>query len=406
VTVFRLLVWRHVAGELPRTALTVGGVALGVAVYVAVATANVEIVRSFEQAVLGVAGRTTLQVFNATDSLGGFDERIIEPLSHAGGVLLATPVLDLTGIWRADGSARGIVLPIMGVDLLAESSFRDYRVVENGHDNSGSESDWERYLEPDTLFVGRRLAQRHGLALGSVLEVNVGGRVRRLVVRGILEGDGPARSTFEELAVMDIAAAQLLFDRLGRLDRIDLVTDPARPVEEVKRAVQALLPPELIAKRPQQRNAQIERMTRAFRLNVSILSVVALLVGLFLVYNTVSFAVLRRRREIGILRSLGLSSASIAWLLLAEVVLVGIVGGVVGIGFGVALSNVVLQTLAATVSSLYYQSLVPPRLTWVSSDVLVQGLLIGLVVAVVGSLGPIWEAVSVEPTQADFALRI
>jgi len=128
VTVFRLLVWRHVAGELPRTALTVGGVALGVAVYVAVATANVEIVRSFEQAVLGVAGRTTLQVFNATNALGGFDERIIEPLSHADGVLLATPVLDLTGIWRAEGSARGIVLPILGVDLLAESSFRDYRV--------------------------------------------------------------------------------------------------------------------------------------------------------------------------------------------------------------------------------------------------------------------------------------
>ncbi len=400
MTVFRLLVWRHVAGELPRTALTVGGVALGVAVYVAVATANVEIVRSFEQAVLGVAGRTTLQVFNATNSLGGYDEHIIEPLSHADGVLLATPVLDLTGIWRADGSARGIVLPILGVDLLAESSFRDYRVVESGHGNSGSESDWERYLEPDTIFVGRRLAQRHGLAMGSALEVNVGGRVRRMVVRGILEGDGPARSTFEELAVMDIAAAQLQFDRLGRLDRIDLVTDPAKPVEEVRRAVQALLPPELTVKRPQQRNAQIERMTRAFRLNVSILSVVALLVGLFLVYNTVSFAVLRRRREIGVLRALGLSSAGIARLLVAEVVLVGIVGGVVGIGFGVALSNGVLQILAATVSSLYYQSLVPPRLTWVSSDVLVQGLLIGIVVAVVGSLGPIREAVSVEPTQA------
>src|SRR5256712_3657433 len=228
-----------------------------------------------------------------------------------------------------------------------------------------------------------------------MLVVNVGGRLRRLVVRGVLEGDGPARSTFEELAVMGIAAAQLLFDRLGRLDRIDLVTDLARPVEEVKRAVQALLPPELIAKRPQQRNAQIERMTRAFRLNVSILSVVALLVGLFLVYNTVSFAVLRRRREIGILRSLGLSSAGIVRLLLTEVVLVGIVGGIVGIGFGVALSNGVLQTLAATVSSLYYQSLVPPRLTWVSSDVLVQGLLIGLVVAGVGSLGPTRGAGSV-----------
>src|SRR5207245_4730068 len=123
---------------------------------------------------------------------------------------------------------------------------------------------------------------------------------------------------------MDIAAAQLLFDRLGRLDRIDLVTDPARPVEEVRRAVQALLPPELIAKRPQQRNAQIERMTRAFRLNVSILSVVALLVGLFLVYNTVSFAVLRRRRIVGMLWSGRFSSAVIACFLMEVVLLVGV----------------------------------------------------------------------------------
>src|SRR5207245_8518582 len=115
---------------------------------------------------------------------------------------------------------------------------------------------------------------------------------------------------------MDIAAAQLLFDRLGRLDRIDLVTDPARPVEEVRRAVLALLPPELTVKRPQQRNAQIERMTRAFRLNVSILSVVALLVGLFLVYNTVSFAVLRRGRAVGVRVSLDVSCGGIVrlWL--------------------------------------------------------------------------------------------
>src|SRR5207245_9052193 len=132
---------------------------------------------------------------------------------------LARPGLDLPGVWTAEGSARGSVLPTLGVDLLAESAFRDYRVAESGRVDSGSEPDWERDLEPDTIFAGRRLAQRHGLPLGSTLVVNVGGRLRRLVVRGILEGDGPARSTFEELAVMDIAAAQLLFDRLGRLDR-------------------------------------------------------------------------------------------------------------------------------------------------------------------------------------------
>ncbi|TRZ99709.1 MAG: ABC transporter permease, partial [Nitrospiraceae bacterium] len=398
MTVFRLLVWRHVIGEIPRTALTVGGVALGVAVYVAVATANVEILRSFEQAILGVAGRTTLQVSGNTGVAGGFDETIIEAVSHADGVLLATPVIEVSAIWRPTPPAptAPVILPILGVDLLAESSVRDYRVIEE----SGKETDWERYLEPDAIFLGRKLAERHGLFVGMPLDVNAGGLARRLVVRGLLEGQGPGKATLEELAVMDVAAAQFTFDRLGRLDRIDLVTDPARSVDEVSRVVQALLPPGLTVTRPSQRNAQIERMTRAFRLNVSLLSVVALLVGLFLVYNTVSFAVLRRRREVGILRSLGLSPGGIARLFLTEVVLVGIVGAVVGIGVGLTLSNGALQTLARTVSNLYGEVPALPPVTWAHPAVLMQGLLIGIGVAVLGSLGPIREALSVEPTQA------
>ena len=397
MTVFRLLVWRHVSGELPRTALTVGGVALGVAVYVAVATANVEILRSFEQAILGVAGRTTLQVGSGTGGAGGFDETIIEAVSHVDGVLLATPVLDITAVW----DSKRIVLPILGVDLLAESDVRDYRVMDAGaNETNVAGGGWERYLEPDAIFLGRKLAERYGLSVGMPLDVRAGSLSRRLVVRGLLEGRGPGKATLEELAVMDIAAAQLTFDRLGRLDRIDLVTDPARSVEEVGRAVRALLPPGLTVTRPAQRNAQIERMTRAFRLNVSLLSVVALMVGLFLVYNTVSFAVLRRRREVGILRALGLSSGGIARLFLAEVVLIGIVGAAVGSGFGLALSNGVLQTLARTVSNLYGDVPALPRLTWAPPAVLLQGLLIGVGVAVVGSLGPIREALSVEPTQA------
>jgi putative ABC transport system permease protein len=141
-------------------------------------------------------------------------------------------------------------------------------------------------------------------------------------------------------------------------------------------------------------------MTRAFRLNVSLLSVVALLVGLFLVYNTVSFAVLRRRREIGILRSLGLSPGGIARLFLTEVVLIGIVGAAVGIGFGLVLSNGALQALARTVSNLYGEVPAFPPVAWAHPAVLMQGLLIGIGVAVAGSLGPIREALSVEPTQA------
>ncbi|MEK6606007.1 MAG: FtsX-like permease family protein, partial [Nitrospirota bacterium] len=330
-----------------------------------------------------------------TGVAGGFDETIIEAVSHVDGILLATPVLEVTTVLNQNSSPP-VTLPILGVDLLAESSVRDYRVM----DADAKETDWERYLDPDAIFLGRKLAERHGLSVGMPLDVGAGALSRRLVVRGLLEGQGPGKSTLEELAVMDVAATQFTFDRLGLLDRIDLVTDPARSVDEVSRAVLVLLPPGLTVTRPSQRNVQIERMTRAFRLNVSLLSVVALLVGLFLVYNTVSFAVLRRRREVGILRSLGLSPGGIARLFLVEVVLIGLVGAVVGIGFGLALSNGALQALARTVSSLYGEVPAFPPVTWAHPAVLMQGLLIGIGVAVLGSLGPIREAVSVAPTQA------
>ena len=393
MTLFRLIVWRHLTAEPLRTALTVSGVGLGVAVYVAVAAANVEVLRSFEQAVLGVAGRTTLQVTAAVSMSQGFDETVIEPIRKAPGVLRATPVIEISGAWRAS-SRSPVALLILGVDLLEESSFRDYR-LSAGSDPTG----WEMLLEPDSVFLGRRVAARYGLGVGSILDIRAGAIVRRLVVRALVEGRGPSGSALEELALMDIAAAQWTFDRLGHLDRIDLVSDPAMPVEEVRGVVQAALPPSLLVKRPEQRNAQVERMTRAFRLNIMSLSVVALLVGLFLVYNTMSFAVVRRRREIGILRALGVSPAGIGRFFIAEALFLGSLGWLLGVGFGFLLSQTVLRTIGVTMRNLYDVQVLPQALS-VYPGILGQSFLVGVGVAVLGALGPIREAVAVIPAQA------
>lgn len=387
-------------GEPLRTAVTICGVALGVAVYVAVATANVEVLRSFEEAVLGVAGRTTLQVSGGTLGLGGFDETVIQTIRHTDGVTRTTPVLEITATWSGVGGGPADAppaptIPILGVDLLEESSFRDYKVADQGQ----TEADWERYLDPDAIFVGRRLAERYGIAVGSVLDVRAGTLLRLLVVRGLLVGEGPGRSTLEELAVMDIAAAQWTFNRLGKLDRVDIVTDPAVPVEEVRRGLQARLPPGLVVNRPEQRNAQVERMTRAFRMNIVSLSAVALLVGLFLIYNSMSFAVVRRRREIGILRAVGASPAGVRRLFLAEAVMLGVIGGAIGLALGVVLAQGAVRTIAASMGHLYDVRTLPHP-PGIPGGVLVQSWIIGVGVAVIGSLGPIREAGAVVPAQA------
>ena len=401
MTLFRLIIWRHLFGEPLRTGLTVTGVGLGVAVYVAVATANVAVLQSFEKAIIGIAGHTTLQINSAAALPDGFDETIIGTVRQANGVVLAAPVLEITAIWRF-GSRSPVVLPILGVDLLAESAVRDYAITSTPSpsvDGEGDGTDWERYLEPDAIFLGRGFATRNGLSVGQSLDVQVGSLNRRVVVRGIIEGHGAGRTALEELAVMDIAAAQFTFERLGRLDRIDIVSAPSRSVEDLASELRAKLPFGLIVKRPEQRNAQMERMTRAFRLNVASLSVVALLVGLFLVYNTMSFAVVRRRREIGILRSLGMLPAGVGWLFLIEGLILGVIGWILGLLGGVFLAQAAVRMMATTSGNLYEVTVHPGMLT-ISGAVVAQSFLIGIGVALVGSIGPIREASAVRPVQA------
>ena len=389
---FRLIVWRHILGEPLRTVLTGLGVGLGVAVYVAVATANIEVLRTFEEGVVGVAGRTTLQVVSAAALPGGIDENIIQTVRQADGVTLATPILELTAVWR-EATAAPVVLPILGMDLLAESGVRDYRIT------SADTSDWESYLEPDTIFIGRAIARRYGFIPGTVVDLRIGRLVRRLVVRGIVEGSGPGRAALEEFALMDIAAAQLAFDRWGQLDRIDVVSDPTRAIDDVVSSIQKGLPYGLLVQRPEHRTAQVERMTRAFRLNVASLSAVALLVGLFLVYNTMSFAVLRRRREIGILRSLGMLPQEIGRLFLMEGLLMGLVGWSLGIVGGMVLARIAVRMMATTSGNLYNIAVHHSPLT-LPMAVVGQSFLIGTGVALLGSLGPIREASRILPVRA------
>jgi putative ABC transport system permease protein len=398
VKLIGLIVWRHLFREPVRTLVTAIGVGLGVAVYVAVAVANVQVLRTFEEAVVGVAGRTTLQIRSVQSD--GFAENIIRAVRYTTGVTLATPVLEIPVTWQPP-STSPVVITILGVDLLAESAIREYAITPETEDK-GQGLEWERYLEPDAIFLGRALAARNGLSVGRSLEVRAEPSVRRVTMRGMLEGRGPGKSALEELAVMDIAAAQFTFERIGQLDRIDIITEPGQAVEEVASRIQSRLPAGLLVDRPDRRNAQIERMTRAFRLNVASLSAVAVLVGVFLVYNTMSFSVVRRRREIGILRSLGLLPAGIGGLFLIEGIILAILGWLIGLGGGLLFARAAVRVMAGTATDLYDLTVHPISASsaGLPLEVVAQSFVIAIGVAVLGSLRPIKEATAVVPVQA------
>lgn len=283
-----LCAWRlakgHVAGHPLRTILTLVGVSLGVAAPVGLQSANRVVLESFQDAVLEVAGGARLEVVSDRGSLA---EDIIVPLRGIPEVAAAVPVLQ-EGLRRP---SSGLAFSVLALDLLELERIKPVRVRDDRLDSSSL-----RWFESDAVLLGRRLAERLGAQPGRDLDVIAGVEPRRLTVAGILEGTSRGSSVWDDLAVMDIAEAQELFGRVGEVDRIELLVGAEQSLETVQRKVEALLPPSLHARRPAQRGEQVDAMIQAFRLNLLMLSLVGLLVGGFLIYNTLSFSVAQHRR--------------------------------------------------------------------------------------------------------------
>jgi putative ABC transport system permease protein len=379
-----------------RTAVTVLGIALGVAVSVAIRTANVDVLRSFQDAVQQVAGRATLQVSGGEL---GLDEDVIADVRQHPFVVSAMPVVHQAARVAA-GPHEGQALVVIGLDLLEAASVKEFRLA----GISGGDLDVDTLLAPDAVFVGARLAGEWDLAVGTPLDILVGTEVHRLAVRGIVESTAGRGSAWEHMAVMDIAAIQASFGLVGRLDRIELVTEPGHSVEGIAAEIRARLPTHLAVTRPSHRNEQVERMVQAMQTNLATLGAVGLLIGLLLVYNTVAFAVVQRRREIGILRALGMSRGRVSTVFLAEAAFMGLVGGIAGSVMGVALARTLVTLLSRTVSELYVSldGMAPDQgFEWaMPPDVWVHGGLLGIAVSMLGAAGPSLDAGRTTPARA------
>ncbi len=383
---FLLILAAHMTQRPLRTLLTVIGVALGVSASVAVRTANIDVLRSFEQAVLTVAGPTTLEVSGGEL---GLDEQLITTVRQVSGVTTASPVILQTAVRMSD-SRPGQVVQVLGLDLLAEVNSRGFRLSERP-----TESQLETVLDPETVLLGRKLAADWNLSVGDKVDLQIGTRRVNCRVTGILRDAKDRASSWERLAVMDIAGAQITFAMVGRLDRIDLVTNEEKSVEDVAQAVRAVLPPHITVERPTSRSRQVEQMVRAFRLNLTVLSWVGLLVGMFLIYNTMAFAVAQRRREIGIYRAIGMSQTRVAVLFLAEAGLFGLLGGLVGSVAGMLLARNLIALVSRTISDLYVPvgagegGLFGTSQFW---EIPFEGILIGCCVSMIGAIGPSLDA--------------
>ncbi len=361
------------------------GIALGVALYVAIRLCNESVSASFRDTMSALSGAATLEIIGGQD---GFDEAVYATVAATPGVTAAAPILQRTVALEREPS---VSLTIVGVDPFSETAFRTYELEGGPNDLP------EPFLrDPTAVLLTRSFAHDHGFAVGKPLRVIEEDRAVNLTVAGLLAPVRLARAWGGGVAFMDIAAAQWMFGRLGKLDRIDVLTDPGA-VDAVRAALQTRLPAGLTLQRPERRLAHAERVVRSFQVNLTALSGIALLVGLFLIYNTMTYALLRRRAEIGLLRALGVTRRRLLALLTAESLAFGAVGGLIGVPLGALLAWAALGTVSRTVEALYQGA--PAQTIALTPALAAEGLALGCVVAVVAAMIPIWEALLTVPRE-------
>ncbi|HEY5020385.1 MAG TPA: FtsX-like permease family protein, partial [Steroidobacteraceae bacterium] len=315
-----------------RVVATVLAIALGVALGVAVYLINTAALTEFDQSTRRLIGDADLVIRGPT---AGFDESVFVALAHDDSVNTASPMLELQ-LALAPVAADRPALRVLGLDPFRAAALQPQLIAALGADITA-------LFAHDAIVLSRTAADALGLHRYDRLSIVVGGAVKSLRVIDILPGDaypGP-------LGIMDIAAAQWTLEQLGRINRIDLRLRPGEDPPLVRRRLANVLPAGVFAVTVPIERGRASSATRAYRVNLGMLALVALLTGAFLVFSTQWLSVLRRRVALGLLRSLGLTRTELRLALLAESAASGVLGSVLGVMLGALIAALMLRYLGA-----------------------------------------------------------
>lgn len=373
--VYRLIIrplWRESA----RTLLTIFAVALGVGVVIAMDLAGQSAAEGFHESVESLAGNADAEI----TMTGGIDEQYLARL-----VQLPYPYAFSARIQDfAFLPHRGEAIPFLGLDLIGDPSLRKLRP---------SNSNTNPINDPAPIWVGPQLAWHKGQHVQLILN----DRLQNFTVEGVLEGDKKQLSG-SNFILADIGLAQLVTGKAGRLDQITATLPKGVHFDAAERVLRSVLPPSAAIEPRGTRREQNQRMLDAFRWNLRILSYISLLVGAFLIYNTISISVVRRRVDIGVVRALGMTRRMVLFSFLMEAVFFGIVGSAIGVGLGRLMANGAVAMVNGTVQALYVTS--QAGAIALSIPALCSGVGLGLAISLLAALAPAIEASRVPPVEA------
>jgi putative ABC transport system permease protein len=367
-----------------QTSLMILGVALGVAVVIAIDLANTSAGRAFTLSTEAVTGKATHQIIGGPE---GLPDELYKQVRVDWGFRQSAPVVE-GSVLAPD--LEGQPLRILGLDAIADAPFRTYL----GGTASAPISSTRFYTEPNSVLVGAGLGDRYGLKIDDTIRLQINDHFQDVTVIGILTpGDESNRRALDGLLIMDIGNAQQLLGLPGKITRIDLIATEA----DVTR-LSGLLPAGTQVVPATQQADAVAQLTSAFQLNLSALSLLALIVGMFLIYNTMMFSVVQRRPVFGIMRSLGVTGGQLFALILFEAILTSTIGALLGLGLGWLLGQGAVRLVTQTINDLYYAlSVRDAPLTLIS---VLKGLALGIGAGLASAAAPAAEAANVEPINA------
>ncbi len=378
-------------------AIMVLGIALGVAVMVSIDLANASAARAFDLSTSAVTGRATHSIV-AGDQ--GIDESLYVRLRTDSQWRESFDSAPLVVSHASSPQLGNLTFTLLGIDPFAEVPFRSYL---SGSNQISMETITSLLTVPNSILLSSPTAKYYGLqpcADGAAndscrLKLSINGEIRDAYLMGLLEpSDDLTRRALDNVILTDISTAQDLTGMQGKLTQIDLIVPDYFDSTLLSKA----LPAGTLLVTSELRNSQVAQMTAAFQINLTALSLLALLVGIFLIYNAMTFSVVQRRSLFGTLRSIGYTREQVFGMVLGEAALVGAFGAALGLGFGILLGQGAVRMVTQTINDLYF--VVNVRGIQIPTSSLIKGAFAGLFASVFAAAPPAWEAASIPPRLA------
>ncbi len=391
LNLFQFVGLRHIQLRPGRTLLTTLGVTLGIALYVAISIINESTRNTLRDSVEAVAGKASLTI---SAGIAGFTEDKLETVRKVQGVKYAVPMIEARAFFEgARESSEGLY--ILGVDLLQEQAVRTYQAT----DQRIIEDPLSFLNQADSIIFTEALAKKKGYRIDSKVKLSTANGLKTFTIRGLLKPEGTAKAYGGSLAIMDIDGARMMFGKENKIDRIDIVPEESFSTESLSASLQKALGDNFTVETPASKSEQMVRMIGAYQLILTFFSTLALLVGLFLIMNSISVAIAERKKEIGTLRALGATRWSMVYLFVSETFGVGLVGSIFGCLLGRGLAEKLVHQVTASLAAQMGTKMEITQLSFDWNQALIA-ISLGTFASMMAALVPSLKAASIHPLES------